>query len=312
MNIMRQAAYPSLGAFRQHPGRTAGLGIGLLLGLALPAMAGAIETATTAKDISSKPELRAFTDLQGHSFQAQVLSLAGSTVRFRRHDGSNYEAPLTSFNKADQIYITETTLQQHVAHGDVIFTFSAQPQTTSTYSAPIAGGTQLKWRESYKVILKNQTLQTLLGLEMRTIVFEVLLVPDTSGNVESPILLFGQTHDLDPILVGDETTFQTDALDMQQILANAGGYFPTAPAAHAKTDKLLALWARVYDNSNHLVAEWCSDPALMKQQSWDGAWAMATGQARDAGPARGTPSARSGTAPSRPAPSAPSRGPRGS
>jgi len=282
MGTMRKAASPCLDALRHHPWQIVSLGMGLLLAPVILARTGASEPVATptAKIPAAKPELHTFTDLQGHTLNAQVLSLVGTTVHLKRDDDNKIEAPLASFIKADQAYVIDFALKQHTAHGDVVFGVSYQPQTTSTVSSKIVGGTHLGWHEAYKVTLKNQTQQTFADLQVRVIVFKVLLQPDVSSNVESPILLFGQTHDLDLVPAAADTTFLTDALNMQQILANDGGYFPTVPAAHAETDKLLAFWLRVYDSNNYLAQEWCSSPDLMKQQRWEDAWAMATGQAR--------------------------------
>jgi len=298
MSLMRQPASSSLSATRNLCWRTVGLGFVLLLTLASLDGADApvplAPPATTTKNASPEPDLHTFTDTQGRTLKAQVLSLLGTTVRLKRDDGNTFEAPLATLSKADQTYIVETVLKQYAAHGDVIFKFSAQSQTTATASAKIAGGTQLNWRESYKVTLKNQTMLALTDLRVRVIVFKVLLLPDAPRAGESSILLFGQTHNLDQAPVGTDTTFLTDPLDMQQLLANAGGYFPAAPSAHAETDKLLALWVRVYDSNNYVVQEWCSEPTLTKQQRWDDAWTMATGQANRATPARTTRGLRNG------------------
>jgi hypothetical protein len=67
---------------------------------------------------------------------------------------------------------------------------------------------------------------------------------------------------------------------MQQILSTSGGVFPAAPAAHSETDKLVAIWVRIYDAVGTLVQEWCSNPQMPKLQTWDQAWVMSTAPIR--------------------------------
>lgn len=265
--------------------------VGLGLMMATPALAAgssAVDAAAPGATAKSDPEtaLQTLTDAKGQTVTAQVLGMVNTTVSLRRDDGQIIQVPLSSFAKSDQTAIVETLLKQFAARHPMILDLSAVTEKTNPVSTKIDGGTQLAWKENYRVVVKNQTLLTLDSLRARVILFKALRLPDVPGTGTSNLILLGQTHDLPAVPANGKIPVQTDQVSMEQILANNGGQFPTAPAVHAETDKLLAVWVRIYDSNDFLVQEWCSQPSLTKKQSWNDAWALATGQSNARG-ARG-------------------------
>ncbi|HVU37457.1 MAG TPA: hypothetical protein VHC95_03930 [Opitutales bacterium] len=251
------------------PMRVTRLGRGLALGAGLwLAVAGAGRAA--------EEDYHAFTDAKGTVFKAKVLSVMNETATLQRADGDKVELLLAALSKADQAYIMEGLIKQFSAHGRGVFEISAVTDKTAATPTKIDGGTQMDWQETYRFTMKNQTLWALSGLEARIILFKALQLPDVPGVVQSEITLVGQTRSLERFEPSGKLAWQTDPVPMLQIQANDGGYFPAPQSAiHAKTDKLLAVWVRIYDRNNYLVQEWCSVPAMAKPQPWDAAWAQA-------------------------------------
>ncbi|HTB62048.1 MAG TPA: hypothetical protein VK737_00555 [Opitutales bacterium] len=217
-----------------------------------------------------------FTDVQGNSAPAEVVSLVGDTVNLQRSDGKDWSAPLASFVPEDQLFIVETLIQQRLARNDPIFSMTAIPIRANENSHPITGGAVQTWTEFYKITLKNETSMKLSGLRVRTIVFRVPLVPDITAGYNIVVDLHSQTYLLDDI--GDHTTktVATDPLTMQSIQSR-NGYFPAAAGAYAMADRLMAIWVRVYDSHDFLIQEWCSMPEILKQGKWDDTWAKGGG-----------------------------------
>lgn len=219
-----------------------------------------------------------FTDTGGKTLTAQILSMAGTMVNLKRDDGQNVQFALSSFSKVDQAYIIEILLKQYAARGQPIFEISAVTDKTVATPAKIDGGTRVKWNEHYRLTLKNQTTLALDNLEARLIIFKGQLLPDVPGTAPSNVQLLPQSQTLAAAPPNGKTTLEADAIPMEQILANDGGQFPNTPAVHSETDKMLAVWVRIYDSNNFLVQEWCSNLTVAKLQSWDAAWSIASGK----------------------------------
>lgn len=219
-----------------------------------------------------------FTDAKGNTFKARVLGLVKTTVTLQRADGDKVQAALSSFSKSDQDYIVQSILKLNAARGQKVFDFSAVTEKSNPVTSKIEGGARVNWQENYRITLKNNTLLTMGNLQARIILFKAQQVPDVPGGSMSPITLLTQTQNVVAIPGSGKGTIQTDPVPMEQILANDGGYFPKELGVHMKTDKFMAVWLRIY-NGDKVVQEWCSQPDLTKQQTWDAAWALAGGKA---------------------------------
>lgn len=255
-------------------GRWFGLADMVVFALAFGLMPAAKGQATPAD--AAAPEMHAFTDPQGGTIKAVVLSIVGDEVNLKRVDGQSWSEPMAYFTAADQAYIVESQIGQRNAHGHPVFTISAVPISADQTNANIAGGVMLRWKEAYKINLKNETVMKLTDLRVRCVVFKTPLVPDVAGNYNLAIELHAQTLPLDEIGESATKSVLTDQLEMEGIQTR-GGYFPMAPNAHAETDQLTAIWVRVYDRNNYLIQEWCSSPEIFKQGNWDEEWARGGG-----------------------------------
>lgn len=239
--------------------------------------------------LAANEEYHAFTDAKGAVFNAKVLSLVNQTATLQKENGDKVEAPMWTLPKADQAYILEGLIKQFTAHGRAVFEISAVTDKSEPAMTKIEGGTQMAWQESFRFTMNNQTTWALAGLEARIIIFKVRQLPDVPGVIPSEITLLGQTRHLEVAEPNGKLAWQTDPVAMLQILANDGGYFPGPQSViHSKTDKLLAVWVRIYDNNDFLVQEWCSVPAMAKPQPWDEAWAQANPQPAPTRAARGS------------------------
>ncbi len=250
------------------------------LGLACAGMASAAAPDTPATPAPAKstaaPELHTFTDAKGQTLKAQVLSMAGTTVNLRREDGQTVQAPLASLTPHDRTYIIEELLKPYAARNQAVLALSAVTEKSAVAVAKIDGGTQSTWKENFRITVKNETLLTLDNLRARIIVFKVLQLPDVPGGAPSNIQLLAQLQDLPAVPASGNVTLPMDGVPMTQFTATNGGQFANE-AVHAQTDKLLAVWLRIYDSNDYVVQEWCSMPTLMKQQTWDSAWTQAAG-----------------------------------
>lgn len=276
--------------FSRYGWRNVGAGVSLLL--ALPVMAADTPAgvspnlpdpyiagrSTPTKNAAA--EFHVFTDPKGNTLKAQILGMVNTTVNLKRDDGQNFQAALATFTKIDQTYIIEVLLQQYIARGQVVLELTAVTDKTTPAATKIDGGTRQTWKENYRLTIKNQTSLALGDLQAHLIIFKALQLPDVPGATSSSVVLLGQSQSLTTMPPDGKTTLEADQVTMEQVLANDGGQFPNAPAVHSETDKLLAVWIRIYDRNDFLVQEWCSMPDLMKKQSWADAWALASGAAR--------------------------------
>ena len=228
---------------------------------------------------NTKPELHTFTGTDGHTFRAKIVSLVADTVNFLPEDGSSLRLPLTSLIKADQTYVMATVLQQRRTLNEAILTFAATTQNSDETSANSSGAVIRKWREVFKVTVKNETPFNLTNLRVEYIIFKTPLAPDITSKATLPRELYSRVLALDALGRGASKTFSTEPFEMQNIKSAGNVYFTDYPGAHSVGDVLDAIWMRVYDADNGLILEWSSSSTVVHGRTWDNDWVEGGGKA---------------------------------
>jgi len=238
---------------------------------------------------ASPTDLHTFTNQDGRTIKANILSVAQDDVNLKRDDGQSFKVPVSTFSKEDQNFIRQWVIQQSQAHHNDVLLLSAasirtdpsRPALTTSKKALVS-----QWSESYKIKVSNQTPVHWTNLHVRYIIFHLAGVPGglPPGN-------YTPTHDIGMVTVGDlpgqqDTTVPTDKIDLQET-SLAPGYTYTNGAPAKVTDQVQGIWVRVYDDDNNLLQEWASTKEITKDNTWDALLAPVARGRRGAGNNRG-------------------------
>lgn len=239
---------------------------------------------------ASSPDLHTFTNQDGKSIKAVILSVAQDDVNMKRDDGLSFKVPVATLSKADQDFIRKWVIQQAQAHGDDVLTFGetslktdAQPLPTTSVAA-----ITLHWTEGYKITVTNQTPVHWTNLHLRYIIFRQAGVPGALlPNNFTPTHTNG-TVAIDDLPGEQQATVATDKIDLREV-SMAPGYYYANGAPPKVADHMQGVWVRVYDDDDNLLQEWTSTKDITKDNTWDALWPPVARGRRGAVGNRGAP-----------------------
>jgi hypothetical protein len=243
---------------------------------------------------AASPDLHTFTNQDGRTIKAEILSAFQDDVNLKRDDGQSFKVSVTTLSKEDQSFIRQWVIQQAQAHHDDVLTFGAA--SVRTDPAPILSASKIsltsQWSEGFKINVTNQTSVHWTTLHLRYIIFRLAGVPGAL-----PPNNFTPTHATGTVTIDDlpglqQATASTDKIDLLEV-SIAPGYNYANGAPPKVTDQIQGIWVRVYDDDNNLLQEWSSTKEITKDNTWDALWAPVARGRRGAGGNRG----RGGSAP---------------
>ncbi len=236
-----------------------------LVNFAPAADASAAGTAAAKPGTSSAPgapaasEMRSFTNKDGKTLVAQIVSVTGDTVYLKRDDGGAVKSDIALFGDSDQAFIRKWTITQILQGGKKAFDFSitsnSTPQTvsyTGNASNPRVNAIY-NWEEGYTVKLAN--LQS-LHLVKPIIEYNI----DMVGTGGKDNYIYGRA-DVDEIPASPTFSFDTTKLALTQHKNVKTG----APGVESK---LTGIWVRIYDQDRQLIQEWSFPSNYMKTATW--------------------------------------------
>jgi len=233
-------------------------------------------------------EAHTFTNQDGRTIKANILSVAQDDVNLKRDDGQSFKVPIATLSKADQAFIRLWVIQQAQAHHDDVLTISAASIRTDAkpVSATAKASITSQWSESYKVKVTNQTPVHWTNLHVRYVIFRLAGVPGSA-----PPANYTPTHATGTVTLSDlpgqqDATVATDKIDLQEV-SLAPGYTYGAGVPSKVADQIQGIWVRVYDDDNNLLQEWASTKEITKDNTWDALWVTVARGRRGAGSNRG-------------------------
>jgi len=242
---------------------------------------------------TSSPDLHTFTNQEGKTINAVILSVAQDDVNLKRDDGQSFKVAVSTLSKEDQVFIRLWVIQQAQAHHEDVLTISAASVRTDAKPVPSTNKISVtsQWTEGYKVKVTNETPVHWANLHLRYVIFRQAGVPGAM-----PPSNYTPTHSTGTAAIDDlpgqqDVTVSTDKIDLLEV-STAPGYSYSNGAPVKVTDQIQGIWLRVYDDGNNLLQEWSSSKEITKDISWDALWAPVARGRRGAGNARGAAPAR--------------------
>ncbi|MFH1499015.1 MAG: hypothetical protein ABII82_14455 [Verrucomicrobiota bacterium] len=210
-----------------------------------------------------RAEPRTFTDQEGRTIVAEIVSATDRTVKIRRDDGRVFEVPVMTFVLEDRKYIEAWLKEQSVQAAPLRLRVEvSQSKKTVGRSEGISSNTRML-EAGYRILIKNESAGPLDNLKIDYRVFKfddrvglddrkrsLQKISGTIGKVSVP--RFGQ----------NEFTTKGINLTVHQLKPNwsyIGGADPRT------ADSLAGIWLRLIDGSGEVIHEYASSDKLMEE-----------------------------------------------
>lgn len=224
----------------------------LLLGLGAPAL---------------HAEMRTWTDTQGRSLKAEVVSVDGDRVSIRREDGQTFTLSIETLSDDDRQFLKSWSAKQAavIPDGTIQLQISRGKFDTKKKDDGAIILSEEQW--GYTVTLINRANKPFAGARVDYILF---VKPDTEPGKDSaaaPLKQRAGSHTIDAIGGRDSINFRTDSIAIYKQTLKPGYYWTKTGNSAAIRDTLYGVWLRAYVG-NQLVDEVCSPEGLSKTEKW--------------------------------------------
>ncbi len=207
-----------------------------------------------------RAELRTFTDHEGRTMQAEIISATDRDVKIRRDDGRVFEVPVMTFTLDDRKYI-EKWLKEKKSEATPLRIRVEVSQTKKTVGRDQSlSSTSRQVEAGYRILIKNEASEALDGMRIE---YRVFKFDDQVGLSDSKRPLNKIAGKIDKVSVPrfgqNEFTTKTVMLTIHQLKPEwryVGGYDPRT------ADSLAGIWLRLVDAKGTVVHEYASSDKL--------------------------------------------------
>jgi len=213
-------------------------------------------------------EMRTFTDKQGRSLKAELVSADGDKVTIKREDGQTFSLSLDTLSDEDRQFIKEWAKQQAALIPSGSFELQISRGKFDTKKKDDGTGiivSEEQW--GYTVALVNRTAKSFTEVRVDYVLF---VKPDNEpgkDSVAAPLKQKPGSKKIDVIGVRDSINFRTDAITLYKQQLKAGYIWSKTGDSSAIKDTLYGVWLRAYVG-DQLVAEVCSPESITKTEKW--------------------------------------------
>jgi len=214
-------------------------------------------------------EMHTFTDTQGRSLKAELISVDGDKVTIKREDGQTFTLSLASLSTDDRQFIAEWAKQQAALIPAGSFDLQISRGKFDTKKKDDGGIIVSEEQWGYTVTLVNRTAKSFTGARVDYILF---VKPDNEPGKDASIAPLKQkpgSKKIDVIGVRDSINFRTEAITLYKQQLKAGYVWTKTGDSSAIKDTLYGVWLRAYVG-DQLVDEVCSPEGLSKTEKWSG------------------------------------------
>lgn len=219
-----------------------------------------------AADAATAAAMHTFTNANGTTMEATILSVVGDEVNLQRADGQKFRPKISIFSKPDQSYIRQWVARS-APKGVFLITATTSKGTLALAPPPYSHTTASSWNEHYDIRVKNQTTLAWPRLHFLFVEFKLTAQfgqkpPDDfkEARVEGSFLANG-------FGVGQEQAFSLQDVPMLKTSLDNGYYMENGLMARVE-DKMKGLWLRIYDDDGNLIQEWATDKDLPAAEPW--------------------------------------------
>ncbi|MGH8016756.1 MAG: hypothetical protein ACREIA_00430 [Opitutaceae bacterium] len=211
----------------------------------------------------ARAEMRTFTDTKGRTITAEVVDMTVSTIRIRRDDGRTFEIAKDTLSKEDQEYLAAWELKRAFVFGGV----EIRARRVRLDSDRRLSNSRKKKEETwcFKVTVTNESRANLDGIVAE---WRVFYINDSPREEKDELELKRKQGSvpLGTLEPGDETEFQTSALELETIQLRPG-YFYTDTDRRTIKDAIEGVWIRIVQG-REILAEYANPTSLTKTETW--------------------------------------------
>ncbi|MFA6288877.1 MAG: hypothetical protein WC661_15960 [Opitutaceae bacterium] len=212
-------------------------------------------------------EMRTFTDKQGRSLKAELVSVDGDKVTIKREDGQTFTLSLATLSDDDRQFVKEWAKQQAALIPAGSFEIQLSRGKFDTKKKDEGGIIVSEEQWGYTVTLVNRTSKSFPGARVDYILF---VKPDNEPGKDSaaaPLKQKPGSKRIDVIGGRDSVNFRTEAITIFKQQLKAGYIWTKTGDSSSMRDTLHGVWVRAYVG-DQLVSEFCSPEGLAKTEKW--------------------------------------------
>ena len=214
-------------------------------------------------------EMHTFTDTQGRSLKAELISVDDDKVTIKREDGQTFALSLATLSDDDRQFVKDWAKQQAALIPAGSFEIQISRGKFDTKKKDEGGVIVSEEQWGYTVTLVNHTAKSFPGARVDYVLF---VKPDNEPGKDSSVAPLKQkpgSKKIDVIGVRDSVNFRTDAITIYKQQLKAGFIWAKTGTNSAIKDTLYGVWLRAYVG-DQLVDEVCSPEGLSKTEKWSG------------------------------------------
>lgn len=219
--------------------------------------------AATVSTWAALSGMRTFTDVEGRTIQAELLSATTTEVRLRRDDGRVFDLSRSRLSDSDQKYIDDWITERAFSFGDL--EVSAWRVRLGAKRTQTRSSLKSKEQWCYKMKLANKSRSNFKNLSIN---YRVFYREDDirEGKEEPPLKRAEGRISTGNLAAGDDVQLQTEAIALSVSQLRIGWKY-SGTGKRRVEDSLEGIWFRVMSDER-LIKEFASPSDLPRKQIW--------------------------------------------
>lgn len=209
---------------------------------------------------------RTFKDPEGREMEAKLTLVSGNDVYIERRDGLATKVDISIFSKADQAFIRGWAKKQAIKDDAIEVRFTTDVEDKSRWESNGGGIMRKSWKESYGIVLKNDSYIDLQNVRVDYLIFKFEDAMAAQKRSEGVVRQLTGTTKVPVIKAGEEATATTEKFPMLETKLEPGYYWADGGKKTSK-DKMDGIWVRVYVG-DVLATELSRPENLSRKETW--------------------------------------------
>jgi hypothetical protein len=215
---------------------------------------------------ASAAKFRTFSDSQGREIEAKLTRVSGDDIYIERHDGLNTKVDISIFSAEDQSYIRDWERKEIIKDDTIAIRFKTDVENKSGWESYGVGIERKTWKESYAVVLTNESQLDLKDLRIEYLILKYEDALAAQKRVEGDVRQLTGVTKVPLLKARGEVIADTKKFPMLETRL-AQGYIWKGGGKKTSEDDMRGIWVKVYVG-DILAAEVSKPENLMRKEKW--------------------------------------------
>ena len=210
----------------------------------------------------SQAEVRTFTNQDGQTIKAEIVSATDRLVKIRREDGAVFEVPHTTFSLDDRKYIEEWIKKQKVEAAPLRLRVNVSQTKKTVNRSQGLSSTSRVIEAGYRIQIKNEST---VALEKHTIEYRIFKFAERADRNNRPGLnkVAGKINNISiPRFSQDDYKTEVVTLVISQLKPD---WYYVDGSNSRTADSLAGIWLRLMNPAGDVVHEYLSSEKLAEE-----------------------------------------------